>query len=189
VKEIRFHGRGGQGVVTAAEILAAAFVREGKFVAAFPMFGFERRGAPVTAFLRFDAQPIRERTQVYTPDCCVVIDPVLARIPDTYQGLKPGGVVVANIAAESMPAGVAVGMLVAVPATAIALEELRRPAANTAVLGGLACATGWISVGFIQDTLADYFNGAALAGNRKAVQRGYDEAILIKAEEATHAVS
>ncbi len=189
MKEIRFHGRGGQGVVTAAELLAAALLRQGQFAAAFPMFGFERRGAPVSAFLRFDAEPIRERTQVYTPDCCVVIDPALARMADTYQGLKPGGVVVANIGAAAMPAAVAVGVLAAVPATAIAAAELGRPAANTAVLGGLARATGWISVGALQEALADYFTGVALAANRRAVQRGHDETVVIRAEEATHAVS
>ncbi len=189
MKEIRFHGRGGQGVVTAAEILAAAFVREGKFAAAFPMFGFERRGAPLTAFLRFAAEPIRERTQIYTPDCCVVIDPALARMPDTYQGLRPGGVVVINGPGSALPAGVAAGIVAALPASAIALEELRRQAANTAMLGGLARATGWITLASILGVLADYFTGAALEGNRRAVQRGYDEAVVREVREAVYAVS
>ncbi|MCJ7605526.1 MAG: 2-oxoacid:acceptor oxidoreductase family protein, partial [Dehalococcoidales bacterium] len=69
MKEIRFHGRGGQGAVTAARILASAFVVEGKYVATFPMYGFERRGAPVVAFTRMDDKQIREKTQIYTPDC------------------------------------------------------------------------------------------------------------------------
>jgi 2-oxoacid:acceptor oxidoreductase gamma subunit (pyruvate/2-ketoisovalerate family) len=72
--KVRFHGRGRQGSVTAARILANAFVLEGKYGSSFPMFGFERRGAPVTAFLRFDENPVREKTQIYSPDCLVVLD-------------------------------------------------------------------------------------------------------------------
>ena len=78
MKEIRFHGRGGQGVVMGAEMLAYAFVLEGKYASAFPTFGAERRGAPVAAFLRFDEKPVRETHQIYEPDCIAILDPFIA---------------------------------------------------------------------------------------------------------------
>ncbi|MDP4218713.1 MAG: 2-oxoacid:acceptor oxidoreductase family protein, partial [Bacteroidota bacterium] len=81
-----------QGAVTAARMMASAFVLEGKYVASFPMYGFERRGAPVAAFTRLDDKPIREKTQVYFPDCMVVIDPTLLKINTLFSGLKPGGI-------------------------------------------------------------------------------------------------
>ena len=98
VKEIRFHGRGGQGAVTAAKMLASAAAEEGKCVASFPMYGFERRGMPVIAFTRVDDKPIREKTQIYTPDCLMVIDPTLLGLPNLFDGLKPGGVLILNSA-------------------------------------------------------------------------------------------
>jgi 2-oxoacid:acceptor oxidoreductase gamma subunit (pyruvate/2-ketoisovalerate family) len=98
VKEIRIHGRGGQGAVTAARMLASAFVVEGKHVASFPMYGFERRGAPVQAFTRVDDKPIREKTQVYTPDCMVVIDPTLMKISPLFR-TQTGRVLILNSSA------------------------------------------------------------------------------------------
>ena len=84
-KEIRFHGRGGQGAVTAAKMLASSAAAEGKCVASFPMYGFERRGMPVIAFTRVDEKPIREKTQIYTPDCLMVIDPTLLGLSMSYE--------------------------------------------------------------------------------------------------------
>ena len=189
MREIRFHGRGGQGAAMAAEILAAALVRDGRFAAAFPMFGFERRGAPVTAFLRLDAQPIRERTQVYTPDCLIVLDRGLARGGGIFAGFKPGGVLLVNGAAlPALPPGVDVGLAGVVPASAIALEELGRPAANTAMLGAFARLTGWVSRAAVLDVLPDYFDGEALAGNRRAVERGHDEMVPAPAGEVVRAI-
>ena len=80
----------------AARMLASACAAEGKYVASFPMYGFERRGMPVVAFTRFDDEPIREKTQIYTPDCLVVIDPTLLGIKTLFDGLKPDGVLVLN---------------------------------------------------------------------------------------------
>ena len=100
IKEIRIHGRGGQGAVLAAKMLASACAYEGQHVASFPMYGFERRGMPVIAFTRFDTKPIREKTQVYTPDCIIVIDPTLMDLPTLYDGLKPGGVLILNSAKQ-----------------------------------------------------------------------------------------
>ncbi len=190
MKEIRFHGRGGQGVAMAAEILAAALVRDGSFAAAFPMFGFERRGAPVAAFLRLDAAPIRERTQVYAPDCLILLEPGLVRIGGIFDGFKPGGALVVNgTSLPSIPAGVQVGLAGVVRATAIAQEELGRAAANTATLGAFARITRWVSHEALREMLPDYFDGEALDGNRRALERGYREATLVAVPEGAHAVS
>lgn len=190
MKEIRFHGRGGQGVATAAEILAAALVREGNCAAAFPMFGFERRGAPVAAFLRVAETAIRERTQVYTPDCLIVLDARLVGTPDIYQGFKTGGTLVMNGAQLSpLPVGVRVGLAGAVRANEIAREELGKPAVNTAILGAFARITRWVSVPALLDVLEDYFEGKALAGNRRAVERGHAEAVVVCPAENAGALS
>lgn len=189
MKEIRFHGRGGQGTATAAEILAAAIVGDGKHAAAFPMFGFERRGAPVTAFLRFDTAPIRERTQVYAPDCLILLDPGLVRTGVIFDGFKAGGALVVNGAVlPAIPREARPGLAGLVPATAIALEELGRPAANTAILGAFARITRWVSREALLGVLPDYFDGEALHGNRRALERGYREATLVAAPEEAHAI-
>jgi len=189
MKEIRFHGRGGQGVATAAEILAAAIVRDGAHAAAFPMFGFERRGAPVAAFLRLDTAPIRERTQVYAPDCLILLDPGLVRTGVIFDGFKAGGALVVNGGAlPPIPPGVRVGVAGIVRATAIALDELGRPAANTAILGAFAGLTRWVSREALLEVLPDYFDGEVLAGNRRALERGFQEATLVAVPEEAHAI-
>ena len=91
MKEIRWHGRGGQGAVVAARVLTAAFDKEGKSAMAFPKYGAERRGAPVIAFSGFDDRPIRQKTELYEPDCLVVLDPTLVRsVKNLFDGIKPG---------------------------------------------------------------------------------------------------
>ena len=96
MKEIRFHGRGGQGVVMGASMLAYAFVIEGKYATSIPMFGFERRGAPVSASIRFDDQPIRDTHLIYEPDCAVILDPSFAKSPAPIEGLKGDGILIVN---------------------------------------------------------------------------------------------
>jgi len=176
VKEIRFHGRGGQGAVLAAWMLAAAFVVEGKHVASFPMYGFERRGAPVVAFTRLDDRQIREKTQIYNPDCLVVIDPSLMTLPTLFSGLKPGGILVLNSPQplESQPnenlklAGV-------VNATQIAVEEIGRDVPNTCLLGAFAATTGWADLKSILSSLGEYFSGDLLQKNIRSAERGFSE--------------
>jgi phenylglyoxylate dehydrogenase gamma subunit len=90
--EIRFHGRGGQGAVLASKILAKALVEEGKFVKAIPSFGFERRGAPVEAYLRFDNKTIRQNTNIYHPHCVICLDPTLPRSVNIFRDMQEGGV-------------------------------------------------------------------------------------------------
>src|SRR5690348_54858 len=94
--EVRIHGRGGQGNVAAAELLALAAFGDGYEVQAFPAFGAERTGSPVQAFVRLSHQPVRVRSQVYQPDVVMVQDPALARTADVLAGLKPGGTVLLN---------------------------------------------------------------------------------------------
>ena len=175
-KEIRVHGRGGQGAVLAAKMLASACAYEGQHVASFPMYGFERRGMPVIAFTRFDTKPIREKTQVYTPDCIMVIDPTLMDLPTLYDGLKPGGVLILNSAKpfEKQPvknlkkAGV-------INATQVALCEIGRDIPNTCLLGALAATTGWVKLDSILKGFADYLSGDILERNIRNAQRGFDE--------------
>lgn len=175
-KEIRFHGRGGQGAVLAARMLASAFAIEDKYVASFPMYGFERRGMPVIAFLRSDEQPIREKTQIYTPDCLMVIDPTLLSLETLFSGLKTEGVLILNRTKQfkSSPSEnlKRVGL---VNATGIALQEIGRDIPNTCLLGALAKTTGWLSLDSILSSLGDYFSGDILEKNIRNAERGYQE--------------
>jgi len=141
--EIKLLGRGGQGAYLSAEMLAAAFVKEGKYATAFPMFGGERRGAPVNVFVRFDDKPIRLKSQIYYPDCCIITDPVLGKLPDALKGLKPGGVVIMNEPAPLQERPHPNAILVAtVDATGIALAEVGRPITNTVMLGAFISSSG-----------------------------------------------
>ena len=181
MKENRVHGRGGQGAVMAARMLASAFVTEGKFVASFPMYGFERRGAPVMAFTRVDDKPIREKTQIYNPDCMIVIDPGLITLPTLFSGLKPEGILILNSPRplKNRPddnlkiAGV-------INATQIAVEEIGRDIPNTCLLGAFAAATGWLDLQSILGCLGDYLSGNILERNLRSAERGYREVEVIR---------
>lgn len=146
--EVRFHGRGGQGAVLASKILAKALVEEGKFVTAIPAFGFERRGAPVAAFLRFDDQEIRRINNIYDPDFILCIDPSVANAVDIFAGMKPGGTLIQatqkSLADLALPATLArVGLCDAV---GIAMDLFRRPITNTIMLGAFARTTGVVGL-------------------------------------------
>jgi pyruvate ferredoxin oxidoreductase gamma subunit len=150
-------------------------------VASFPMYGFERRGAPVVAFTRTDEKPIREKTQIYNPDCMVVIDPGLMKIPTLFNGLKPEGVLILNSPKplQGRPhdnlklAGV-------INATQIAVEEIGRDIPNTCLLGAFAAATGWVSLQSILSCLGDYLSGDILQRNLRSAERGYREVEVIR---------
>jgi 2-oxoacid:acceptor oxidoreductase gamma subunit (pyruvate/2-ketoisovalerate family) len=176
MKEIRFHGRGGQGAVLAAKMLASAAAIEGKCVGSFPMYGFERRGMPVVAFTRFDEEQIREKSQIYTPDCLMVIDPTLLKLNGLFGGLKPGGVLILN--SKTPPdARLSENLELAgtVNATRIAVEEIGRDIPNTCLLGALAAATGWLKLDSVIKGLAEYFEGDILKKNIRNAERGYEE--------------
>ncbi|MBC7262952.1 MAG: 2-oxoacid:acceptor oxidoreductase family protein [Chloroflexi bacterium] len=153
--EIRIHGRGGQGAVTASKALASAAFREGKYVQSFPFFGVERRGAPVTAFTRINDHPIRIRCEIQTPDHVIVLDPTLLEVVDVTAGLKPGGWIVIN--SERAPKSFHLpGFRVAtVDANRIAIKyrlgPRTAPIVNTAILGAFARVTGIVGL----DALAE----------------------------------
>jgi 2-oxoacid:acceptor oxidoreductase gamma subunit (pyruvate/2-ketoisovalerate family) len=181
VKEIRIHGRGGQGAVLAARMLASAFVAEGKYVASFPMYGFERRGAPVVAFTRIDDKPIREKTQIYTPDCLIVIDRGLLTLPTLFVGLQDNAVFILNSPkklTKQPNEKIKIGGIV--NATGIAVQEVGRDIPNTCLLGAFAAATGWLKLDSILACLPDYFSGDILQRNLKSAERGYKEVEVIK---------
>lgn len=145
--EIRFHGRGGQGAVTASIILAEAAGIEGLYSQAFPEFGPERRGAPVKAYTRISKEPIRTRAPISSPDMVIVLDPSLQ--PSTYlQGLKSEGLVIINSKrdAKSIAQELGVGRIVAIDATGIALRNIGVPIVNVAMLGALARVLKYISL-------------------------------------------
>ncbi len=150
--EIRFHGRGGQGAVVASNILAVACFLEGKYVQAFPQFGVERRGAPVEAYTRVSDRKIHLRTNVYTPDHVIVLDPTLIEVVDVTRGLKPGGTLLLNT--DRLPGDsrerFGAFRVAMVDASRIALRHRlgsrTHPIVNTAVLGAFARATGVVSI-------------------------------------------
>jgi 2-oxoacid:acceptor oxidoreductase gamma subunit (pyruvate/2-ketoisovalerate family) len=175
-KEIRIHGRGGQGAVLAAKMIASACAYEGKHVASFPMYGFERRGMPVVAFTRFDDKTINEKTQIYTPDCIVVIDPTLLDLESLYDGIKPGGVLILNTANPiEKPPVENIGKAGMINATHVALCEIGKDIPNTCLLGSLAATTGWFSLDSVLKGLSDYLSGELLEMNVRNAQRGYNE--------------
>ncbi len=179
--EVRFHGRGGQGAVTAARIVANAFVMRGEFASSFPMFGFERRGAPVTAFMRFDQNPIREKTQVYNPDCLVLLDPSQKDSPLIYEGLKPDGILVLNFPKpiQEKPHN-HVKLVGCVDAETIAMEEIGIPSPNTCMAGAFAATTKWLGLEHILAGLEQYFSGDLLKRNRRCAERGYHESGVVR---------
>jgi len=178
--EVRIHGRGGQGAVTSAEMIALAAIEEGKFAQGFPSFGPERRGAPVIAFARVDEKPIRLRSKIYQPDVAVVLDPSLLKILDPSQGLKPGGLLMINtnksIELIQSEFGYKVRVSV-VDADRIAREELGLPITNTTMLGALIRGTGMVQLdSFIPPLKARFGRGAER--NAKALRRAFNETIL-----------
>ncbi|HSJ10257.1 MAG TPA: 2-oxoacid:acceptor oxidoreductase family protein [Longimicrobiales bacterium] len=150
--ELRFHGRGGQGAVIASKVLAVALFREGRWVQSFPAFGVERRGAPVTAFLRVADAPIRLRCEVAAPDFVIVLDPTLLGAVNVAVGLRPGGAILVN--SDRVPdafRGLLPGFDVAtVNASGIAMElgigSRTQPIVNTAILGAFAAWSGLVSL-------------------------------------------
>jgi len=177
--EIRFHGRGGQGAVTTAELVAQAAVEEGRFSQAFPSFGPERRGAPVMAFCRVDEERIRIRAQVKEPDAAVVLDPQLMEVADPTAGLKDGGILVINSTedADSLRKKYNIDCRMAVvDAYKIAWEVLKRPITNTSMMGALVKATGVVEVNSLEEPINNRF-GRIASINWEAVQRAFSETV------------
>ena len=179
--EIRWHGRGGQGAVTSAEMLARAAILEGKYAQAFPSFGPERRGAPVLAFVRIDSkQPVRVRAEITEPDVVVVLDSGLLSIMNVAAGLKAGGVVVINTKDNVEQLRKAFGndcLLATVDASGIAREVLGVPITNTTMIGAVVKATGVIKLESLIEPLKHRF-GRLAEKNIEAVRKGYEQTSL-----------
>ena len=179
---VRIHGRGGQGVVTAAELLSMAAFAEGRHAQAFPTFGSERTGAPVVAFCRIDDRPIRLREPIVDPDAVVVQDPTLMHQHGVFAGLARGGYVVINTGKTSAHVGLAglvpgqpAGHAVVVPATEIARRHTGRPLPNAALLGALAALTGEVSIESICDAIRSRFAGETGRRNVEAAAAAHDQ--------------
>jgi 2-oxoisovalerate ferredoxin oxidoreductase gamma subunit len=171
---IRFHGRGGQGAVTAAELLAVAVSFEGKYSQAFPVFGVERRGAPVTAFCRIDDKPIRVHQQIYEPDIVVVLDRKLLEAVDVCKGLKEDGIVIVNTRKKKEELGIRAKGVYAVDATEIAFKHIGAPIVNTAMLGAFSKATGLVKLESIEKAVDGRFPDEISEKNKKAVGECYN---------------
>ncbi|MDP2772206.1 MAG: 2-oxoacid:acceptor oxidoreductase family protein [Nocardioides sp.] len=179
--EIRIHGRGGQGTVTAAEMLSVAAFDEGWHAQAFPTFGSERTGAPVVAFCRFDRRTIRIHEPIAEPDAVIVQDPTLLHQVRVFDGLGPDSYILVNtgrsfaeLGMSDLVAGLPPGHALTVPATAIARETIGRPLPNTALLGGFAALTGTVSIDAVTDAIHQRFTGRIGADNVAAARAAYE---------------
>jgi pyruvate ferredoxin oxidoreductase gamma subunit len=181
VFEIRIHGRGGQGVVTAAELLSVAAFTEGSNALAFPTFGSERTGAPVTSFCRISDRPIRSREPIVEPDALIVQDPTLLHQVDVFSGAGADAYVLINTGRTLDELGLGdlvdrfrVERLVTVPASELAREHLGRPLPNAALLGGFAALTGVVAVASVADAIRGRFPGKVAEGNVAAALAAAD---------------
>jgi pyruvate ferredoxin oxidoreductase gamma subunit len=181
VFEVRIHGRGGQGVVTAAELLSVAAFDEGCHAQAFPSFGSERTGAPVVAFCRIDDRPIRSREPVLHPDVLIIQDPTLLHQVDVFEGLAPDGWVLINsgrtveeLGLDEWAGGARAGRLLVVPAAEMAQRLLGRPLPGAALLGGFAAIDGRVSLAAVQAAVRERFAGAVGEANAAAAAEAYE---------------
>ena len=183
--EVRWHGRGGQGAVTAAILLAeAAHLYEGfEGVAAAPSFGAERRGAPVIASTRIDSQPILRRSQVSQPDIVVVLDETLLEVVDVTKGMRPGGTVVINTARPELAGRFNGSLRLGLADASAAAQEMRlvvggSVVVNTAILGALCRATGIVSIENMLRSIQDRFDGTAGPRNAQAARIAYERTAI-----------
>ncbi|MCX6669704.1 MAG: pyruvate ferredoxin oxidoreductase subunit gamma [Methanothrix sp.] len=175
MKEIRLHGRGGQGSVTAAEIIAVAAFEDKRFSQAFPAFGVERRGAPVMAFARIADQPIRIRSQIYEPDYVIVQDVTLLDVVNVASGLKPDGKIIINTDRPKEKLKLSTkAEVITIDATKIAMEVLGRPIVNTTMLGAFSGATKEIALESLNTAISDRFKGELGKNNLLAIKTAYE---------------
>jgi pyruvate ferredoxin oxidoreductase gamma subunit len=188
--QVRIHGRGGQGVVTAAELLSIAAFSEGREAQAFPTFGSERTGAPVVAFCRIDDRPIRSREPIVAPDAVIVQDPTLLHQVDLFAGLADDGYLIVNtgrsleeLGLGDFTSGFHPERLRTVPATELAREHLGKPVPNAALLGAFAALTGVVSLDAVSSAIREKFRGAVGDANVAAASAAYD----LVAKKSVHA--
>lgn len=192
--QVRIHGRGGQGVVTAAEMLSIAAFEEGRHAQAFPTFGSERTGAPVTSFCRIDDAPIRVREPISEPDALIVQDPTLLHQVDLFAGLAEDAYVLINSSRSFDHLGLGEfasrlrpERLLTVPATKIAREHLGRPLPNTVLLGGFSSLSGVVSIESVVKAINDKFGGPVADANVLAARKAHEYVERERAELSAHA--
>ena len=180
ITEFRWHGRGGQGVVTSNQMLGKAALAEGNYIQAFPEFGPERTGAPVRAFLRISKAPIQVYAQVYHPDVVVCIDPTLLEVVNPTEGLKSEGTLVLNTTVEPKAIrdkyGFKGGKVVTVDASTIAMEVMGRPFYNMPTMAAAVAATDIVKVDTVVDEVLNRYPGKVGTLNKTAIERAVEEA-------------
>jgi pyruvate ferredoxin oxidoreductase gamma subunit len=191
--QVRIHGRGGQGVVTAAELLSVAAFREDRHAQAFPSFGSERTGAPVVAYCRIDDQPIRLREPILAPDALIIQDPTLLHQVDVFGGLVPDGYILINtsrtfedLGLGEFVRGFSAAHLCTVPATEIAMKHVGRPLPNAALLGGFAALTGRTSLESVNAAIREKFPAKVAEANVLAAAAAF-EYVTREKDEVAHA--
>lgn len=177
MKEIRFHGRGGQGAVTATTLLAIAGFEDGKRTQAFPKFGVERRGAPVEAFMRIGDEFVRRKSSIYQPEMLVVFDSTLFDVVDITKGLREGGKVIVNSERDPSKLGLGDYDVYTIDATKLAFDVLGRAIVNTAMLGAFSAYTGEVSKDSIVYAVNEHFSGSIAEKNEKLVEQTYEKAM------------
>ena len=182
--QVRIHGRGGQGVVTAAELLSVAAFVEGKYAQAFPSFGSERMGAPVISYCRIDERDIRLREPINAPDALIIQDPTLLQSVDVFHGLNPEGFILVNSRRSFEELGIAEflakfppGHLCDVAATELAMKHVGRPVPNAALLGGFAAISGQIRLSSVEKAIREKFPGNVGEANVAAAKEAFNFAV------------
>lgn len=176
--EVRFHGRGGQGAVTCAELIALAAIEEGKYAQSMPSFGPERRGAPVVAYLRVSNEQILVRAEVTKPDIVVVLDDSLVRIMDVTHGIKDDGLLVVNTKMSEQEVREHTkfkGKMAIVDALTIAMEVLKVPITNTTMIGALLKTKELVNVSSVEEQIGKRFNPKLAERNVSALKRAFEE--------------
>lgn len=179
--QVRIHGRGGQGVVTAAELLSIAVFHEDKHAQAFPSFGSERMGAPVVSYLRMDDKEIRLREPISTPDALIIQDPTLLQSIDVFKGLNRQGYILINSQRSFEDMGIAeyvatfpAGQTCILNASELAMKHVGRPLPNAALLGGFAAISGQIRLESVLRAIAEKFPGPVGDANAAAARAAFD---------------
>ena len=175
MKEIRIHARAGQGAITTAALLGYAYFLKGMYPSAFPHFGAARMGAPMNAFVRVDAKPVRLRSQVYEPDYLIIVDSTLMRGFNCFSGLQSSGIALIN-GKEGLetPKLKATQKVYVVPANEIAMKTIGRPLGNTALLGAFAAVTKELALDDVIAAIKNRFASKLQEGNIQAAKQGYE---------------
>lgn len=186
--EVILYGRGGQGAASGVAMLAAALSYEGKYVQAFPAYGFERRGAPVRAFLRIDEVPIILRGPIYKANCIVVLDPRLPDTIDVTANLAERGIAVMNttkapenIDLKAKPSRI--GVVDAIKISEAIFGPMALPVTNVIMLGAFCATTEWVSLSSVVEAVKGRFKGSLLEKNEEALRTGYEATKVFRGQE------